>query len=85
MKQFGTYLKRLVKLHNEMLTRVVNNDQTRSLDLAELFEDVGNCYLDVSDQIRAAYLREAQVAGKPCPTGIPLEEIPRIVRKKTTG
>lgn len=44
-------LRRVVRIHMAMFEKLLAKDERPPLALAELFEDVGNRYLDISDQI----------------------------------
>jgi hypothetical protein len=52
-----TYLKQVVAIHQAMFERLLfAEDATVSLDLAELFQDAGRTYLQISERINGAYL-----------------------------
>ena len=51
MKNCRDYLKRVTLVHNEIVQRLVNNGDTPSLELAAMFENAANLYLDISDEI----------------------------------
>ena len=51
MKNCSDYLKRVTLVHNEMVQHLVNNGDTPSLELAAMFENAANLYLDISDEI----------------------------------
>ncbi len=52
-----TYLKQVVAIHQAMFERLLfADDATVSLDLAELFQDAGRTYLQISERISGAYL-----------------------------
>ena len=48
---FQRDLRRIVSIHTVMFQKLLNEDEGLSLELAALFEDVGNRYLDISEQI----------------------------------
>jgi hypothetical protein len=47
-------LSRLLAIHREMFKKLVLPDRELSMTVAELFEDIGNRYLDISDEISAS-------------------------------
>ncbi len=47
-------LSRLLAIHREMFNKLVLPDRELSMTVAELFEDIGNRYLDISDEISAS-------------------------------
>lgn len=53
MQDYFNYIKEVTAIHNETVRRLVDRDDTPPLELADLFEDVANRYLDISDEIRA--------------------------------
>ena len=59
-------LQRIVSIHTVMFQKLLNEGEGLSLELAALFEDVGNRYLDISEQIterhRTRQLRQ-RIAG----------------------
>lgn len=51
-----TYLKQVVSIHQAMLARLLfDDDATVGPELAELFEDIGRTYLQISEQINESY------------------------------
>jgi hypothetical protein len=48
---FRTYLKQVVTIHHVMFEKLLFQSNGIPLELAELFEDAGNVYLDISEQI----------------------------------
>ena len=55
---FRSYLKQVVTIHHAMFQKLLFESEGVPLELAELFEDAGNAYLDISDQISARYGRD---------------------------
>jgi hypothetical protein len=51
---------RLLEIHREMLKKLVLPDRELSMIIAELFEDIGNRYLDISDEISASINRHIE-------------------------
>ena len=51
-------LSRLLAIHREMFNKLVLPDRELSMTVAELFEDIGNRYLDISDEISASINRK---------------------------
>jgi hypothetical protein len=52
-----TYLKQVVAIHQMMFERLLfADDATVSIDLAELFQDAGKTYLQISERINETYL-----------------------------
>lgn len=47
-------LSRLLAIYREMFNKLVLPDRELSMTVAELFEDIGNRYLDISDEISAS-------------------------------
>jgi hypothetical protein len=52
-------LSRLLAIHREMFNKLVLPDRELSMIVAELFEDIGNRYLDISDEISASIKRNS--------------------------
>jgi hypothetical protein len=48
---FRSYLKQVVTIHHAMFEKLLFQSDGVPLELAELFEDAGNVYLDISEQI----------------------------------
>ncbi len=48
---FQTYLQQVVTLHTAIFQKLLFESEGVPLHLAELFEDAGNTYLDLSDDI----------------------------------
>ena len=57
------YLRTLNEIHDLAMSRLIGGDILSPMELAELCEDVGNLYLNLSDRIRAMTL-------KSLPTGL---------------
>jgi len=49
---FQRDLRRIVSAHTEMFHRLLEEEEGPPLELAALFEDVGNRYLDIAERIR---------------------------------
>ena len=57
------YLQQVVTIHCAMFERLLkDDDHPLPLELAELFEDAANTYLNFSDAISAAYCADRQAA-----------------------
>jgi hypothetical protein len=54
-------LGRLLVIHQEMFSELVAPDRQLSMTVAELFEDIGNRYLDIAEEISAAIARRREV------------------------
>ena len=52
---FRNDLRRIVSTHTVMFEKLLFQDDDMPLELAELFEDVANTYLDISEKISARY------------------------------
>jgi hypothetical protein len=48
---FREHLKQVVRLHTAMFEKLLFEDKDMPIQLAELFEDAGNTYLDISESI----------------------------------
>lgn len=48
---FQTYLQQVVTLHTAIFRKLLFESEGVPLDLAELFEDAGNTYLDLAEDI----------------------------------
>ncbi len=48
---FRSYLKQVVTIYHAMFEKLLFQSDGVPLELAELFEDAGNVYLDISEQI----------------------------------
>ena len=52
-----TYMKQVVTIHQAMFEKLLfDQDAAVSLELAELFQDAGRTYLQISERIRKTYL-----------------------------
>lgn len=52
-----TYMKQVVAIHQAMFEKLLfDEDAAVSLELAELFQDAGRTYLQISERINRAYL-----------------------------
>ncbi len=56
MQNYYDYVKRVTAINTEAVRRLVDCEDTNSLDLAELFEGIANLYLDISDDIRERFI-----------------------------
>lgn len=52
MKSYCEYMKRVTSIHKETVKRLLDCEQTDLLEIAELFEDTANLYMDISEEIR---------------------------------
>ena len=53
-----SYLQQVVTIHGEMFRRLLaDSQQPLPLELAELFEDAANTYLDLSEAITGSHAR----------------------------
>jgi hypothetical protein len=52
---FRKDLRRVVSIHTAMFQKLLFQEEELPLELADLFEDVGNRYLDISEQISALH------------------------------
>ena len=55
LRDYCNYVKRVTAIHKEAVQRLVDCDDTKLLELAELFEGAANLYLDISEDIRARF------------------------------
>ena len=54
-----TYLKQVVAIHQAMFEKLLfDKDAAMSLDLAELFQDAGRTYLQISERINETCLSQ---------------------------
>ena len=52
-----TYMKQVVAIHQAMFEKLLfDEDGAVSLELAELFQDAGKTYLQISERISETYL-----------------------------
>ncbi len=51
---YRDFLKRVTAIHNEMVQRLADCEQTSPLELASLFEDAANRYMDIAEDIQAS-------------------------------
>jgi hypothetical protein len=49
---YRQYLRRVMAIHNEAIRRLAKNENLPAIELAAMFEDIANQYLDISDEIR---------------------------------
>ncbi len=84
MQEYRDYIKRVTAIHHETVRRLADRDDTNLLELAEMFEDVANHYLSISEDIRAHFISEEvwtrflagrQSAATSSPTTYPRAEI----------
>jgi len=47
------YMKRVTAIHDEAVRRLVDNKDVSLAELAAFFEDIGNLYLNISEDIRS--------------------------------
>ena len=52
---FREDLRRIVSTHTVMFEKLLFQDDNVPLELAELFEDIANTYLDISEKISSRY------------------------------
>lgn len=51
-----SYLKQVVSIHQAMFAKLLfDEDSTVGPELAELFQDIGRTYLQISEQINESY------------------------------
>jgi hypothetical protein len=55
---FRSYLQQVVTIHHAMFEKLLFQSDDVPVELAELFEDAGNVYLDISEQISRRRLEE---------------------------
>jgi hypothetical protein len=60
---FRKDLRQIVTIHIAMFQKLLFEDEELPLELADLFEDVGNSYLGISEQISEQYIerRRSQI------------------------
>ena len=58
MKNYAEYMKQVTAIHHETIRRLVDHDATSPSEIAALFEEVANLYLDISEEIRAHIISE---------------------------
>ncbi len=66
MDFFRAYLQQVVTLHTATFQKLLFEGEGVSLELAELFEDVGNTYISISESISTHHLqrRASQIKEK---------------------
>ena len=52
-----SHLQQVVTIHHAMFEKMLFQSDAITIELAELFEDAGHAYLDISDQISRSYQR----------------------------
>jgi hypothetical protein len=52
IKEICEYMKRVTSINKATVQRLADYSSPNLLELAELFEDTANRYLDISDEIR---------------------------------
>ncbi len=62
MKSYCEYMKRVTAIHKETVKRLLDCEQTDLLEIAELFEDTSNLYMDISEEIRAKVMSLSDAA-----------------------
>jgi hypothetical protein len=60
---FHKDLRRIVSIHTVMFQKLLLEEDGLPLELAALFEDVGNRYLDISERISELRRPRAKVTG----------------------
>jgi hypothetical protein len=60
---FHKDLRRIVSIHTVMFQKLLLEEEGLPLELAALFEDVGNRYLDISKRISELHRPRAKVTG----------------------
>ncbi len=60
---FQKDLRRIVSIHTVMFQKLLHEEEGLPLELAALFEDVGNRYLDISERISELHRPRAKVTG----------------------
>jgi hypothetical protein len=58
MEEYYEYVKRVTAIHNETVRRLVNSSDTNPVQLMELFEDVANVYLNISEENRSRFFSQ---------------------------
>lgn len=65
------YLREVTSINNEAIRRLIECDSTPPLELAAMFEDIANLYLDFSESIRQQYLADHRATVLPYPRANP--------------
>jgi hypothetical protein len=60
---FHKDLRRIVSIHTVMFQKLLLEEDGLPLELAALFEDVGNRYLDISERISELHRPRAKATG----------------------
>lgn len=60
---FQKDLRRIVSIHTVMFQKLLHEEDGLPLELAALFEDVGNRYLDISERISELHRPRAKITG----------------------
>jgi len=58
MREYYAYVKRVTAIHHEAVRRLIDSGETDPHELAALFEDTANLYLDISEGLRARLISE---------------------------
>ena len=58
MRGYYAYVKRVTAIHHEAVRRLIASGDTDPQELAALFEDTANLYLDISEGLRARFISE---------------------------
>ena len=58
MQSYDDYMERVMAIHHETVRRLVDRDGTNLPEIAEMFEDIANLYLDISEEIRVHLISE---------------------------
>lgn len=56
MRIDSVLIRRVTAIHYETIKRILSYDELHPLELAEFFEDVGNRFIDFSEEMSATYL-----------------------------
>lgn len=56
MQDYYDYVKQVTAINTEAVRRLVDYEDTNTLELVELFEGIANLYLDISDDIRERFI-----------------------------
>jgi hypothetical protein len=59
---FRSYLMQVVTIHSAMFEKLLFKGEGIPIELAELFEDAGNTYLDIAERINDEHSRRAEAA-----------------------
>lgn len=65
VRRYFDYLKEINEVHNLAIQRLLSGDKNVLPELAELCEDIGNLYLNFSEDIRRFILSDADMCEGP--------------------